>query len=480
MTRLEAHPAAKLFPLIQGEEFEALVADIRENGLQKPIVLLDGLVLDGRNRLRACEAAGVAPRFEEFDSSASPAKYVWSANATRRHMDAVARALVRERIVELDSAWQAEHSPEAIKRKADAARSAKAKERPRNGDGTLASGRSDDRPLVKGRLTDAERARLLAIHANPDLEDEPEPKKDHEGARRKALAAEAGVSTGTVARAQALKRAAPELAARVAPEDGKKPLPYADAKRLAAASPEERAAALAKLDAGEASNAKQALKLARAAVQAAVPERSCESDRFHLIHADFADADVEPGTVDAIICDPPYPQEFLHVFGPLGEFAKRVLKPGGHLVVMVGQSYLPEILAALTPHVRYQWTLAYLTPGGQSAQVWQRKVNTFWKPLLWFTNGPLEDGARWIGDVTKSATNDNDKRFHHWGQSESGMADVMERFTRPGDLVVDPFLGGGTTGVVAVAMNRNFIGIDVDAAAVKTSAARLAELQENA
>ena len=55
-------------------------------------------------------------------------------------------------------------------------------------------------------------------------------------------------------------------------------------------------------------------------------------------------------------------------------------------------------------------------------QVFPRKVNTFWKPLLWFTKGDYT--REWIGDVCKSQTNDNDKRFHQWGQSLSGMADV--------------------------------------------------------
>jgi hypothetical protein len=40
--------------------------DIRQNGLVEPVALLDGLVLDGRNRLRACEIAGVEPRFVEW------------------------------------------------------------------------------------------------------------------------------------------------------------------------------------------------------------------------------------------------------------------------------------------------------------------------------------------------------------------------------------------------------------------------------
>ena len=55
---------ADLFPLIEGEEFQELVEDIRRNGLRTPILLdPDGRVLDGRNR----RAAGVEPRFETWD-----------------------------------------------------------------------------------------------------------------------------------------------------------------------------------------------------------------------------------------------------------------------------------------------------------------------------------------------------------------------------------------------------------------------------
>ena len=176
--------------------------------------------------------------------------------------------------------------------------------------------------------------------------------------------------------------------------------------------------------------------------------------------------------IDCIITDPPYPREYLSVFSELAEFAARSLRPGGSLVCMVGQSYLPEVLERLNEHLAYQWTLAYLTPGGQATQLWQRKVNTFWKPLLWFTNGAYE--GDWVGDVTRSEVNDNDKRFHHWGQSESGMADIVRRFTKPGELIVDPFLGGGTTARVALDLGRRFIGADIDEAALDTTRARFA------
>jgi len=180
---------------------------------------------------------------------------------------------------------------------------------------------------------------------------------------------------------------------------------------------------------------------------------------FTITTGDFRTAAVADA-VDWIITDPPYPAEFLPLFSDLSAFAARVLKPGGSLVAMVGQSYLPEVMARLGERLAYQWTLAYLTPGGQAVQVWDRKVNTFWKPLLWYVNGEYAGG--WIGDVTRSNVNDNDKRFHDWGQSESGMADIIERFTLPGELILDPFSGGHTTGIVAQALGRRYIGIEID------------------
>ena len=152
-------------------------------------------------------------------------------------------------------------------------------------------------------------------------------------------------------------------------------------------------------------------------------------------------SDLKLGLADVIVTDPPYPKEFLYLYDLLAVKARELLKPGGSLITMVGQSYLPEIMSKLGTTLQYQWTISYLTPGGQSAQLWDRKVNTFWKPVLWYVNG--EYSGRWIGDVSKSAVNDNDKRFHHWGQSESGMADLIRRFTKAGDVILDPFMGAG-------------------------------------
>jgi 16S rRNA G966 N2-methylase RsmD len=92
---------------------------------------------------------------------------------------------------------------------------------------------------------------------------------------------------------------------------------------------------------------------------------------------------IEAKSVDFVITDPPYPKEFLPVYSDLSLFASKVLKPGGSLLCLVGQSYLPEILTRLSEHLDYHWTLAYLTPGGQAVQLWERTSRLLRHHALW-------------------------------------------------------------------------------------------------
>ena len=94
MKRLQLHPACKLFPKLNDAELQELADDIRANGLQNSIVLLDGKILDGRNRHAACKLAGVKPRFENWDGDGSPVEWVISQNLMRRHLTASQRAVV--------------------------------------------------------------------------------------------------------------------------------------------------------------------------------------------------------------------------------------------------------------------------------------------------------------------------------------------------------------------------------------------------
>lgn len=82
---MELHPLCTLFPRMAGAEFVALVADIKANGQREPIIIHDGLILDGGNRFRACLAAGVEPETMMFGGG-NLVDYVLSVNLHRRHL----------------------------------------------------------------------------------------------------------------------------------------------------------------------------------------------------------------------------------------------------------------------------------------------------------------------------------------------------------------------------------------------------------
>ena len=103
---MQLHVLCEIFPEISGPEFEALVADIKANGLREPIKLFEGQVLDGRNRYRACLAAGVEPIFESANVNGDLAAYVLSLNLHRRQMSAAQAAAVVSRITDWSKANQ--------------------------------------------------------------------------------------------------------------------------------------------------------------------------------------------------------------------------------------------------------------------------------------------------------------------------------------------------------------------------------------
>jgi ParB-like chromosome segregation protein Spo0J len=83
------HPLAELFPLIEGQEFDVLVADVRQNGIIVPITRHEGKILDGRNRYRAAKAAGhalAARDFRDLAPGLDPKAFVISANIARRQL----------------------------------------------------------------------------------------------------------------------------------------------------------------------------------------------------------------------------------------------------------------------------------------------------------------------------------------------------------------------------------------------------------
>jgi len=91
----EFHEVANIFPMMQGDEFDALKSDIEANGLREPIWLHpDGRIIDGRNRYLACCELGIEPQYHTWNCSGSLVAFVVSLNLHRRHLTSSQKAVI--------------------------------------------------------------------------------------------------------------------------------------------------------------------------------------------------------------------------------------------------------------------------------------------------------------------------------------------------------------------------------------------------
>lgn len=102
---VEVHEAAELFPMLEGEEYERLKADIKEHGVQADMIFYDGKLIDGRNRYRACMELGINPDHYsgelDVDLIDDPVALVLSLNLHRRHLSTSQRAMIAGKIAKL-------------------------------------------------------------------------------------------------------------------------------------------------------------------------------------------------------------------------------------------------------------------------------------------------------------------------------------------------------------------------------------------
>jgi len=191
-----------------------------------------------------------------------------------------------------------------------------------------------------------------------------------------------------------------------------------------------------------------------------------------LVQGDCLDVlrSLPDGCVDAVVTDPPYPKEFDHVWDILADLAPRVLRPGGHLVTLLGHYQLPRVMDALRRTLTYRWVCSLRNAEGINPIMHGFCVKVNWKPALWFTNGPpgrhdiMDDelsrgGKKWA------------KALHDWNQPV--VFGPIVKLVPPGGLVLDPFMGSGTTGIACVQTGRRFVGVEINPAHFATAKQRL-------
>jgi len=207
-------------------------------------------------------------------------------------------------------------------------------------------------------------------------------------------------------------------------------------------------------------------------------ERLAEIGKTKKIDIDFRLGDFEEvfkdipdGSIDCIITDPPYPYEFIEVWSKLSIVAKRVLKPNGYCIAYSGQMNLPEVIKRMNEHLNYYWTFSLIHTGSRQL-INGRSLFCGWKPILVFQNGfkkldkPFDDFIMGTG---------MEKTHHKWQQAELELKHLINNFTKEGDVIMEPFAGGGTTIIAALKLNRNIIAAEIDETSYNVSKQRISE-----
>lgn len=181
-------------------------------------------------------------------------------------------------------------------------------------------------------------------------------------------------------------------------------------------------------------------------------------------------------SVDMIFTDPVY--ERIENYAWLAETAARVLKPSRSLLAFYGGPKPGAVMSALDLHMRYRWTLSYYVAGKASKL---RGYNMFvhTTPVYWYVKGNGKP-HRCIIDTMRCVPHydalDNSLNFE-WNKHPSYIAYYLQAFTQIGDVVYDPFMGGGTTAVVCRTFGRSFIGSERDPERAEKARQRLANTQ---
>ena len=194
-----------------------------------------------------------------------------------------------------------------------------------------------------------------------------------------------------------------------------------------------------------------------------------------LILADFADADLPPGQFQLILTDPPYKRELaVPCYTALARRSHALLREHGSLLTIVPHYLIPEVVTEMDRSpLRYRWIYNMDQEDGPHPRLLMG-IEVCWKPVLHYVKGTFPARQGFLRD--KVPIPGPEKGLHEWQQAESWAKYFIEKFTQPGDTILDPFVGTGTVAVVALKLDRNVVGIDIDKTMLEKTWQRLSPI----
>jgi len=162
-------------------------------------------------------------------------------------------------------------------------------------------------------------------------------------------------------------------------------------------------------------------------------------------------------SVDLIFTDPVYDR--IEDYRWLGETAARVLREGGDVLAYSGGYYLGPAIAALIRNLTYRWLLVEkkLTSG---SKIWTYRLFNHYVPLIWCGKGAARQAPNRIDFMWSHG--EGKQVNHAWGKGELRAATWLTRFSLPGDMLWEPFCGGGSIVSAQRRLGRHYLAFEID------------------
>lgn len=214
-------------------------------------------------------------------------------------------------------------------------------------------------------------------------------------------------------------------------------------------------------------------------------EQEAKAEATHVLHGDATSliCSLETNSIDCIITDPPYgygnapddshrtnkdyddsPEAAMAILRSIGPELRRVLKPDGHLWAFFGASFWQPTLDIYRQsgfEVSDVIAIWHKSGGATGTVNWDYDLAPDWEPILLAHNRQrrlsTKHGATFIfpPDLGSNRVHPNQKPL-------SLIKELILLSTRPGDVVLDPFAGSGSTAVACKQLGRQFIVMELD------------------
>jgi len=185
-------------------------------------------------------------------------------------------------------------------------------------------------------------------------------------------------------------------------------------------------------------------------------------------------------SVDAVITDPPYGVQkatWDDEIPPVEVWreVKRVLVPGGSLLVFGGIKLMPDVMAKLGDLFDYQWVFAWYK---SNAMQFGKTGYSVLDIAVWYSTGKATAKNKKRDVIVHPIIPSENDFGHPTPKPVKVMTHLIDCLSQPGDTILDPFMGSGTTGVACVQTGRNFIGIEIDPTYYAIAEKRIKDAQQ--